>query len=184
MWMQKSESYFITQLLMRSNIRSVYVLPLKDRKSITPIEVLSCPSKQATEVIWFDSDHIAYLNDSTLFSLPFDGSGSKPLPELVFEFPKGVEPTSLLRRGKVILFSGRVWADGDFMTVPEQDKAYDERGNSGMVFDELFVRHGESWRHPGKVWTVGEARLGDKTILNILNDTDLVRLLLSEVEIQ
>lgn len=46
----------------------------------------------------------------------------------------------------ILVFSAYVYDDGDLNTVDEQDKKWDERGNSALVFDATYVRHWDVWQ--------------------------------------
>ena len=74
----------------------------------------------------------------------WDGSAvgsSKPKP--ILSFPDGVNPTGLQyqRDTGALVFSGQVWADGDLTSSGKGDEAWEGRGTSGVVFDELFIRY-------------------------------------------
>ena len=46
----------------------------------------------------------------------------------------------------ILVFSAYVYDDGDLNTVNEQDKKWEERGNSALVFDATYVRHWDVWQ--------------------------------------
>ncbi|EIW65930.1 hypothetical protein TREMEDRAFT_70362 [Tremella mesenterica DSM 1558] len=101
-------------------------------------------------------------------------------PNELFRFPKGISPSDLKydRSREIILFSGQVWDNGGFEDVEKKDKEFEERGNSGMVFDDLFIRHWDRWRIPGKTWTIGLVKLSSTDpspkFVNILRDTKAI----------
>ncbi|WVQ74414.1 hypothetical protein IAR50_004015 [Cryptococcus sp. DSM 104548] len=82
-------------------------------------------------------------------------------PTKLLSFPAGVNPTSLRYEPKTetLAFSGQVWADGSFADTASHDQAYDGRRDSAQVYDELMVRHWDTWRVTGKVWTLGTVSL-------------------------
>ena len=45
-----------------------------------------------------------------------------------------------------LVFSAYVYPDGNLSTVAEQDKAWDERGNTALVYDSTYVRHWDEWQ--------------------------------------
>lgn len=62
--------------------------------------------------------------------------------QLVVKFPDGVNPSGLKfqRDNGILIFSGQVWEDGKFEQTGKGDQGYKERGTTGVVYDELFVR--------------------------------------------
>ncbi|PPQ67717.1 hypothetical protein CVT25_009323 [Psilocybe cyanescens] len=45
-----------------------------------------------------------------------------------------------------LVFSAYVYPDGNLSTVAEQDKAWEERGNTAYVYDNTYVRHWDEWQ--------------------------------------
>lgn len=139
----------------------MYILPLS--KSAPELLFETTPS-EASELLWIDNE-IAYLNGTTL---------QTPTRHLL-EFSPGISPGSIKYTHGKVFFSAQVWADGNFSSASEHDHAWEHRGDTGVVFDELFIRHWDTWRVPGKVWTIGSADLNQKhgTLVNVLNGTGL-----------
>lgn len=48
--------------------------------------------------------------------------------------------------GGFLVFSANVYPDGDLKTVGDQDKEWEERGNSALVYDTTYVRHWDVWQ--------------------------------------
>jgi len=131
--------------------RTVYLVSLNTSRTDAPVQLLSAAPGHASELIWLNETHFAYLNGTALYlydvsraSAQWDGSavgGSKPKP--ILHFPEGVNPTGLQyqRDTGALVFSGQVWADGDFALSGRGDEAWEGRGTSGVVFDELFIRY-------------------------------------------
>lgn len=49
-------------------------------------------------------------------------------------------------KSSYLVFSDNVYADGNLTTVNEQDKAWEERGNTAYVYDATYVRHWDTWQ--------------------------------------
>ncbi|WRT66611.1 uncharacterized protein IL334_003570 [Kwoniella shivajii] len=178
-----------------STNRSIYLLALNTTLTVPPISLLNTTANQASQFLWLDSSTLAYINGSSLCSLTINYTvGSLPgtplaRPEEILTFPDGVDPTALRfePKGGLLAFSGKVWKhSGDFEATGSFDKQWESRGDSALVYDDLFVRHWDEWRIPGRVWTVGLTRLSNKAgvwgifpdlrrpqFVNLLNDTGL-----------
>lgn len=44
-----------------------------------------------------------------------------------------------------LVFSAYVYPDGNLSTVAEQDKKWEERGNTALVYDSTYERHWDTW---------------------------------------
>ena len=158
--------------------RSVYVLYLNT--TLQPVELYTCPSAETSEIVWTSEETLVYLNGSSLTQVSIDYHTFQPEAKdkkIVYEFPQGVNPTAVKYGNGGLFFSGQVWAsDEDFETVGLQDEIWEKRGSSGVVFDELFVRHWDTWRVPGKLWTLGALDMDTMKLKNLLRQTKLVSL--------
>ncbi|KAF9561807.1 alpha/beta-hydrolase [Agrocybe pediades] len=45
-----------------------------------------------------------------------------------------------------LVFSALVYADGNLSTVAKQDKEWEDRGNTALVYDTTYVRHWDEWQ--------------------------------------
>lgn len=44
-----------------------------------------------------------------------------------------------------LIFSAAVYNDGNLSTVADQDKQWESRGNTALVYDETYERHWDTW---------------------------------------
>jgi hypothetical protein len=60
----------------------------------------------------------------------------------ILDFPKGTNPTDLKYEPttSLLAFGAQVWDDATFEDVEGLDVKNENRGTTGMVFDELFIR--------------------------------------------
>ena len=139
-----SECGGVSMLTVRTT-RSVYLISLDTTVAIDPVTLVSDKPGSASEFIWLSDDTVAYLNESELYS--FSINSKTKLDEeierhVLLEFPEGISPSGLQYQpdSGVLAFSGQVWQDESFETVARQNKEHEQRGDSGMVYDNLFVR--------------------------------------------
>ncbi|WWC61924.1 uncharacterized protein I303_104510 [Kwoniella dejecticola CBS 10117] len=174
--------------------RSAYLLSLNTTHPTSPVSLLNSSAAETSQLFWLDPTTFAYLNGSSLYSYSinldtsFKPSGP-PRAKEILTFPEGVNPTGLTFEPKsgTLAFSGQVWESSDaFDDTEKYDKKWEDRGDSALVYDDLFVRHWDEWRTPGKVWTIGVTSLvtkgglwesvatgGGHTFVNLLKDTGL-----------
>jgi dipeptidyl aminopeptidase/acylaminoacyl peptidase len=150
--------------------------------------VLSGSPGELAEALWLSNRTIAYVNGSALWHVGIaEGDSGKALHML--DFPEGTEPSGLQYEPESgnLVFSAAVWtADGNLSKTAEHDAAWEDRGNSGTVFDDLLVRHWDTWRIPGRVYTLASTRIqrkrrardveemiADRTFTNVLKGTGL-----------
>ncbi|WWC89079.1 uncharacterized protein L201_003997 [Kwoniella dendrophila CBS 6074] len=175
--------------------RSVYLLSLNTTHTPPPISLFNTTSAEASQFFWLGPETFGYLNGTSLQSLSIDYTASntgkhESEPKEILVFPKGVNPTGIQFESKSgnLAFSGQIWKDsGKFEETHKYDEKYENRGNSALVYDELFVRHWDQWRISGKVWTLGLVKLtkkneiwqaastkkGQDQFINLLEDTGL-----------
>ena len=127
----------------------------------------------------------AYLNGSAIMQMPQQrqGQGQDHSGETIYTFPKGVAANDFRYTDGKLFFVGQVWEGHALEETDKVDGRYEQRGDTGLVYDELFVRcvslyfatttqmrtrrqvwwvsklmgtrHWDIWRTPGKGWTVG-----------------------------
>lgn len=139
----KSYSSQISGQLTCRITRTVYLVAL-DTKGKEPVELFSAPPAQASEFFWLADDRAAYLNGSTLFSIETKVSTQSVKRGHVLDFPAGVDASGLQYDPKSgnLGFTAQVWehGHGGFEGVAELNEQYEGRGDTGQVYDELFIR--------------------------------------------
>jgi len=115
------------------------LIALNTTTSTSPARLLTSKPAECSEILWLSDETIAYLNDTGLYSTSIRGL---PPRAHLLDFPAGINPSSLKYEPKngILAFTGMVWEDGSFENVARRDKAYSERGDTGMVYDDLFIR--------------------------------------------
>lgn len=161
--------------------------------AVVPLEVGSqeyrIPLPKGGDAFWLDSRTIALVVEENkkqeLYALQVTyekGFVSTGEPILVGSFP--VTTTADFRysaRAGVLVFSAHVHADDDLAAVKENDEAYENRGDTALVYDQTFERHWDKWVGPKhkSLFTVklskdhGKYVLGDNFV-NVLKGTSLV----------
>ena len=149
--------------------------------------MLSGSPDEIAEAVWLSERTVAYVNGSALWHF---GIGDKDSGRGIhmFDFPEGIEPSALTYEPEsgTLVFSAAVWSDdGDLTKTAEHDKKWEERGYTGTVFNDLFVRHWDTWRIPGRVYTLASTKITKKKkdaedefvagreFTNLLKDTGL-----------
>jgi hypothetical protein len=163
----------------------------KSHKSLTVIALgdghtYDIPLPNGGDAFWLDSRTIAHIvtkdNTQSLYTIPISTSPlSSDLSSHVGSFP--VTTASAFRyspSAQRLVFSAYVYPDGLVETVKEQDTAYENRGNSGLVYDETFERQWDTWVGPKSKALIGVslAKVGAKWVLgetyvNVLKGTGL-----------
>jgi hypothetical protein len=178
----------IFDLRLHRNEKSFYLASLSQAAPPAPLQV---PLARGGDVFWLDArtvGHVVASEDETVQELyavsvkveaeTEGGAAVLSTPEpptLVGHLPTspGSPAGNFVYRpaAGALVFSAYVYGDYDLSTVKEQDDAYEGRGNTGLVYDETFVRHWDTWVGPkrqalfvgrlakgadGK-WTLGDA---------------------------
>ena len=95
------------------------------------------------------SDLYAYdLNlDMLLFGLPFEGENGYKSRSKIGSIPSATASNFRFNPATgILVFSAYVYPDGDLKTVSDQDREWEERGNSALVYDKTYVRHWDVWQ--------------------------------------
>ena len=103
-----------------------------------------------SDLLWLSDDTVAYLNDTSFyyFSATYTAEALTFMDKEIertrlFDFPKETSPTGMKynQASGILAWSGMVCEDGDFETVASCQEKYENRGDSGVVYDELFIRY-------------------------------------------
>ncbi|KAG2147486.1 Alpha/Beta hydrolase protein [Suillus bovinus] len=163
----------------------------KSHKSLSVIalgdgQTYDIPLPDGGDAFWLDSRTIAHIvtkdDTQSLYTIPISTSPlSSDLSSYVGSFP--ITTASAFRyspSAQRLMFSAYVYPDGLVETVKEQDTAYENRGNSGLVYDETFERQWDTWVGPKSKALIGVslAKVGAKWVLgetyvNVLKGTGL-----------
>lgn len=126
---------------------------------------MEIPLDDGGEVFWLDTRTVAHIvkgkesDNLELYTLAFK---FEPESEAVLSQDKessvllGSFPTSTatnfyyVPKSRRLIFSDYVYADGNLTSVKEQDDAWENRGNSALVYDKTYERHWDTWVGPKK----------------------------------
>ena len=125
------------------------------------MQPLELPLTDGGEAFWLDSrtiGHVIKNNKSEVLDLhvlPVDfvrgntALATSEVPTLVGSFPTGTATNFryTLSTGQLV-FSDYVWPDGNLTSVKEQDDAWENRGNTALVYDGTYERHWDHWITP------------------------------------
>ncbi|KAI6110982.1 Alpha/Beta hydrolase protein [Pisolithus croceorrhizus] len=169
----------------RKTHKSLAVVPLESGS-----QEYTFPLPQGGDAFWIDSRTIAHVVEAEggkkqdIFAVLVTyekGSVATGEPVLVGSLPvtTAADFRYSLSSG-VLVFSAYVYADGDLEAVTENDEAYDNRGNTALVYDQTFERHWDTWVGPKhkSLFTVklqkdhGKYVLGN-SFTNVLKHTEL-----------
>ncbi|KAJ8080473.1 Dipeptidyl-peptidase 5 [Marasmius tenuissimus] len=143
----------------KENKKTIYIAPLES--TMKPYEL---PLAKSGEAFWLSQStlgHVVEGDDKTLdlytinviYSAPTAqdtvGTLSTESPKLVGTFPTDSATNFRYSTlGRRLVFSDYVYSDGKLENVKENDKAYEERGNTAMVYDTTYERHWDTWTGP------------------------------------
>ncbi|KAF8272175.1 alpha/beta-hydrolase [Lactarius quietus] len=145
----------------KKNYKSISIVPFES--AAQPVEV---PLAHGGEAFWLDERTIGLVVSegdddnkvASLFAISVRVTGSSSSlnatadpPVLLGQFPTA-SPSSFRYADKagLLVFSDNVYEDGDLTKVPENDKLWDERGDTALVYDDAFERHWDTWTGPKK----------------------------------
>lgn len=124
--------------------RSVYLVAL-DEENKDPVELFTSSSGEASDFFWLSGDLAAYLNGTSLYSFRTSVHTKDLKQTKLFDFPAGISPGGLQYEHETghLAFTAQVWehGNGTFEAVEHWNDKYEGRGNTGQVYDELFIRY-------------------------------------------
>lgn len=140
------------------NYKSISIASLES--AAQPVEV---PLAHGGETFWLDGNTIGLVvsggNDSdskvaSLFAISVRVTGGSldvaaDPPLLLGQFPTA-SPSNFRYAAKagLLVFSENVYEDGELTKVLENDRLWDERGNTALVYDDTYERHWDTWTVP------------------------------------
>ncbi|KAH8113489.1 alpha/beta-hydrolase [Phellopilus nigrolimitatus] len=138
----------------KKNNKSIWLVPLESAES--PLEI---PLANGGDTFWLDDRTVGHVvagsdgkgHELYAISVKLSSQLSTPgRPALVGTFPAGAAPANFkyARGAARLVFSAYVYPDGDLSTVKAQNEAYENRGNSALVYDEMYERHWDTWTGP------------------------------------
>uniref|UniRef100_A0A8H8CEI2 Dipeptidyl-peptidase V n=1 Tax=Psilocybe cubensis TaxID=181762 RepID=A0A8H8CEI2_PSICU len=134
------------------NKKSVYVVSL----DLSKPKSIQIPLEKGGDTFWLSSRTLANAIGGDLqtevyaYDISIDASVSDnhvKEPVLIGTIPsKTASNFKYNSQTGNLVFSAYVYPDGNLSTVAEQDKAWEERGNSAYVYDDTYVRHWDEWQ--------------------------------------
>ncbi|KAJ3932308.1 MAG: Alpha/Beta hydrolase protein [Lentinula lateritia] len=162
----------------KKNHKSIYVAPLES--TVKPFKL---PLVEGGEAFWLNGRTLAYVVESEqknleIFALdvlyqPSTNDSAAVLsanaPILLGSFPTTSASNFRYSTDGYLVFSDSVYSDGNLTTVKEQDEAWENRGNTALVYDRTYERHWDHWvgpktqslfsvrlvQDPNHMWTFG-----------------------------
>lgn len=133
-------------------------MPCPLESTAQPVEV---PLAHGGEAFWLDGRTIGHVvaegddpEAANLYAISVRFTGvsleaTADPPVLLGKFPT-TSPSSFRYAAKagLLVFSDNVYEDGDLTKVPENDRQWNERGNTALVYDDTYERHWDTWVGP------------------------------------
>lgn len=113
--------------------RSLYLLNLT---SSSQRRLLHTTPSEASELFWISETIFGHVNGTSVHSTYLNGTTHKT-SHLNFS------PSSVVYHPHThkLYFTAQVWEGSRLEDIQRDDKAYDERGFDGEIYDELFIRY-------------------------------------------
>ncbi|KAF7314487.1 Dipeptidyl-peptidase 5 [Mycena kentingensis (nom. inval.)] len=158
-------AYSKYSLKEKKNNKSVFIVPLES--SAKPLEI---PLPNGGELFWLGARTLAHAveADGTLnlyaFDLSFETELTSEAPARIGSFPTASATNfQYSASANTLVFSDYVHADGDLSKSKENDEAWENRGNTALVYDETYERHWDTWQGPktSSLFSVGLEKSAD-----------------------
>lgn len=139
----------------KKNNKLVYIVSLAS--NVKPLEI---SLEKGGDLFWLDTRTIGNAvedegnKDLYAIDVKFEtneavGVLSAEPPTLIGSFPTTTATNFQYSLSSgTLIFSDSVYADGNISSVKEQDEAYENRGNTALVYDETYERHWDTWSGP------------------------------------
>ncbi|KAK9712494.1 Dipeptidyl-peptidase 5 [Basidiobolus ranarum] len=161
-----SSNYSITE---NSSTANLWLLNINNSQ----VTSLTTPGKYGdSEALWLDTATVGFISSRTetsqLWAVDVTKAGSQPVQ--VTNFTVDIGNIKYNHKAKLLAFTAGVYSDGSMSKAVELDSANAKRPDSGMAFDQLFVRH---WDHfvtskKQNIFTVKLGKSGNK--YNVIGD--------------
>ncbi|KAK9710314.1 Dipeptidyl-peptidase 5 [Basidiobolus ranarum] len=127
-----------------TSTKNLWLLNLKNNQ-VTP---LTTPGKTGDSVpIWLDNTTVGFLSSrsksSQLWAIDIVKPKAQPLQ--VTNFTLGISNIKYNRRAKLLAFTTPVYEDGSMEKAVEINLAESKRTDSALVYDQLMVRHWDTF---------------------------------------
>ncbi|KAJ7600794.1 Alpha/Beta hydrolase protein [Mycena floridula] len=141
----------------KENKKSVFISPTVD-SVVQPLEILLAKGDQA---FWLDGQTVAHVVEADgkldlyVFGVEFQPTAGILKVQSERTLVGSIPSTSsanfrFVQSSGYLVFSDLVYADGNLTTVKEQDEAWENRGNTALVYDSGYERHWDTWTTPKK----------------------------------
>ncbi|KAF9267335.1 hypothetical protein L218DRAFT_1074102 [Marasmius fiardii PR-910] len=142
----------------KQNKKVIYIASVDS--TVKPYEV---PLTKSGEAFWLTQSTLAHVIEgesktlelytiNVVYHAPaLDKTGALTTepPKLIGTFPTNSATNfRYSARARRLVFSDYVYSDGKLEKVQEHDKAFEERGNTAMVYDHTYERHWDTWVGP------------------------------------
>ncbi|KAH9941063.1 alpha/beta-hydrolase [Amylocystis lapponica] len=141
--------------------KSIYLTPIIE----SPLPPFEVPLPNGGDMFWLDDRTVAHAvvegegddKVTTLYALDvifntkseISAYGIPDPPVLIGKFPTASSANFKYSAASgVLVFSDYVYADGNLTAVKENDKAWENRGDSAYVYDDTYERHWDAWVGP------------------------------------
>ncbi|KAJ3574713.1 hypothetical protein NP233_g1571 [Leucocoprinus birnbaumii] len=168
----------------KKNHKTLVVLPLESNFASAEI-----PLPNGGEFFWLTGTTLAHVvegKNDNLDIYAYDCKGSYSATTASEKEPLKISTTEGTLIGSIpsktatnfiynptsrhLVFSDNVYEDANLTSIKEQDKAWENRGNSAYVYDDTYIRHWDTWvtpkktqlfsvrlhLNPDRVWKMGE----------------------------